>query len=99
VSILDPQMGENSGFFTPEIFRGTYETAMGHNQFQNIPRRVAEFHENRSRDVEKPVDGKKIKTSVKHNSVPLSLKRYAGDCMYACMYVRNICVRADNVTA
>jgi len=87
------------GVFTPEIFRGTYETAIGHNQFQNIPRRVAEFREDRFRDVEKSVDGKKIKTSVKYNSVPVSLKRYAGDCMYACMYVRNIYVRADNVTA
>jgi len=39
---------------------GMYEHLVGHNQFQNILRRVAKFRENRFRDVEKSVDRKKI---------------------------------------
>jgi len=33
-------------------------THMGHNQFQNVPRRVAKFRKNRFRDVEKRVGEK-----------------------------------------
>jgi len=33
-------------------------TPIGHYQFQNILRRVAKFFRNRSRDVEKSVEGK-----------------------------------------
>ena len=49
---------------------------------------MVKFRENRPRDGENLVDGKKIKkikkfkkiTRPKYNSLPLSLKRYAGDC-------------------
>ena len=34
-------------------------TAIGDKLFQNIPRRVAMFRENRPRDVEKSMDGKR----------------------------------------
>jgi len=55
-------------------------THIGDKIFQNTPRRVAKFRENRPRDVEKSVVGKKDKTQPKYNSLPLSLERYAGDC-------------------
>jgi len=38
-------------------------TPIGDKLFQDIPRRVAKFRENRSRDVEKSVDGKKEKNN------------------------------------
>jgi len=56
-------------------------THIGDKIFQNIPRRVAMFRENRPREyrnVEKSVVGKI--TRPKYNSLPLSLERYAGDC-------------------
>ena len=52
-------------------------THIGNEIFQDIPRRVAKFRENRPRDVKKSVVGKKIKHG-KNNS--LLLERYAGDC-------------------
>ena len=59
VSTWGPEIGENWDF-SPRIFSGgKYEHPIGHNQFQNIPRRVAKFRENRLRDVEKSVVGKK----------------------------------------
>jgi len=36
-------------------------TPIGDRLFQDIPRRLAKFNENRLRDVEKPTDGKNIK--------------------------------------
>jgi len=75
VSTLGLQIGENC-FFSPL----TYEHSIERYQFQNIQRREAKFREKRFRDVEKSVDGKKIKTRLKYNSLPLSLKRYADDC-------------------
>jgi len=63
VLTLDPQTGE---MFLPLKFLGgsTYEYPIGHNQLQNIQRtascRVAKLCENRLRDIEKSVDGKKI---------------------------------------
>jgi len=62
VSILGPKMGKNLSFSPLKFVRGTYEqlnTAIGDKLFQDIPRRVAKFRENRSRDVENLVDGKK----------------------------------------
>jgi len=43
----------------------------GKRLLQDIPRRVAKFRENRPRDVENSMDGKKIKkiTRPKHNSL------------------------------
>jgi len=55
-------------------------THIGDKIFQDTPRRVAKFRENRPRDVEKSVVGTKDKTRPKYNSLPLSLERYAGDC-------------------
>jgi len=55
--------------------------SLGDKIFQDTSRRVAKFHENLPRDVEKSaVWNKKDKTRPKYNSLPLSLKRYAGDC-------------------
>jgi len=49
-----------NGIFRPSHFQwAMYENPMGHNQFQNILRRVAKFHKNRLRDVENFVAGKK----------------------------------------
>jgi len=45
-------------FFAPQTFTGMYEHPIGQNQFQNIPRRVAKFSKNWSRDVKKSVGGK-----------------------------------------
>jgi len=39
-------------------------TSIGDRLFQDIPRRVAKFREDRPRDVEKSVDGKKRKQEV-----------------------------------
>jgi len=49
------------------------------NQFRNIPHRVVKLRENRFRDVEKCVDGKKEITRLKYYSLPLLLEPYAGD--------------------
>ena len=51
-------------------------THIGDKIFQDTPRRVAKFCENRPRDVEKSVVGKKIKHG-QNISLPLSLERYA----------------------
>jgi len=40
-------------------------THIGDKIFQNTPRRVAKFHENQPRDIEKSVDGEKDKTRPK----------------------------------
>ena len=40
-------------------------TPIGDKLFQDIPRRVANFRENRPRDVENLVDGKKINNTTK----------------------------------
>ena len=39
------------------------KTPIGDELFQDIPRRVANFHQNRPRDVENLVDGKKNNTT------------------------------------
>jgi len=64
VSTSGRHVGENWGFSPLKFLAGTYERPIGYNQFQNIPRGVAKVHKNRSRDVEKSVDGKKMKTRV-----------------------------------
>jgi len=74
VSTVSQQVAKNWFFFRSSVFRGTYEHPIGRNQFQNIPRRVAEFHENRFRGVEKSVDGKKDKTSRLQHVSDLHLK-------------------------
>jgi len=71
LSTLGPQSGE-------KFLGGTHESP--YRTFQDIPRHVAKFRENRPKDVEKPVGGKRKKTRVKYNSLPLSLKLYAGQC-------------------
>jgi len=55
-------------------------THIGHEIFQNIPRRAAKFCKNQPRDVEKSVVGNKKITRQKHNSLPLLLQQYVGDC-------------------
>ena len=47
-------------------------TPIGDKLFQNIPRRVAKFRENRPRDVEKSVDGKNNTTKIEQSSLSLS---------------------------
>ena len=58
---LGSENGKN-GVFRPSNLLGAHmNTPIGHKLFQHIPRRVAKFRENRPRDVENLVDGKKIK--------------------------------------
>ena len=59
MSTFGPQIGKNWSFLQLKLLGGTYEHPTGHNQFQNIARHVAKFRENRFRDDEKSVDGKK----------------------------------------
>jgi len=60
VLILGPQIGKNGGFSPLKFVRGhVWTPPIGDKLFQDIPRRVAKFCENRPRDVEKSVDGKK----------------------------------------
>jgi len=61
MSILGPQIGENWGFSPLSFWRARMNTPIGDKVFQDIPRRVAKFRENRRRDVEKSVDWKKNK--------------------------------------
>ena len=62
VAILGPKIGKKRGFFAPKICQGAHtNTPIGDKLFQDIPRRVANFRENRPRDVENLVDGKKNK--------------------------------------
>jgi len=55
VSILGPLIGKNWGFSPLKLLGGN----IGDRLFQDILPRVAKFRENRPRDVEKSVDGKK----------------------------------------
>ena len=48
---------------------------IGDKLFQNIPRHVAKFRENRPRDVEKSVDGKNNTTKIEQSSLSLSRSR------------------------
>ena len=50
-------------------------TPVGDKLFQDIPRRVAKFLENRPRDVEKSVDGKYSTTKIEQSSLSLSRSR------------------------
>ena len=52
------KVAKNWGFSPLKFLGGTYT---GDKIFQNTPRRVAKFRENRPKDVEKSVVGKKIK--------------------------------------
>jgi len=61
VPILGPKIGKIGGFRPSDFLGGTYEHHIGNCLFPNIPHRVAKFRENWPRDVEKSVDGKKIK--------------------------------------
>jgi len=57
--LLGPKIAQN-GVFAPQIcYRARMNTLIGDKLFQDIPRRLAKFRENRPRDVEKSVDGKK----------------------------------------
>ena len=60
MSILGPKMGKNRVFLPLKGAR--MNSPIGDKLFQDIPvpRRVAKFRENRPRDVEKSVDGKKL---------------------------------------
>jgi len=68
VLTLGLQNGKNLGF-RPANFQGHIRTPAGHRPLINFRTKIPE---NRSRDVEKSVDGKQ------QSSLPL--KRYAGDC-------------------
>ena len=60
VSIFGPKIAEK-GVFAPQICYGPHTNIpIGdkHKLFQDIPRRVAKFGENRPRDVENLVNGK-----------------------------------------
>jgi len=60
-SILGPQIGK-IGVFSPLNFYGApMNTRIGDKTFQDTPRRVAKFRENRPRDVEKFVVGNEKK--------------------------------------
>jgi len=62
VSILGPEIAKNV-FFSPQTFLGAHmNTHIRDRIFHDTPRRVAKFSENRPRDVEKSVVGKKDKT-------------------------------------
>ena len=50
-------------------------TPIGDKLFQNIPRHVAKFRENRPKDVEKSVDGKNNTTKIEQSSLSLSRSR------------------------
>ena len=50
-------------------------TPIGDKLFQNIPRHVAKFRENRPKDVEKSVDGKNNTTKIEQSSLYLSRSR------------------------
>ena len=78
MSILSPQIGEN--LFPPHIVQGHVWTPIYEIDYFWIYRVVWQFRENRPKDVEKSVDGKKEITRPKYNSLRLSLRRYAGDC-------------------
>ena len=60
VAILGAKIGKNGGFSPLKFVRGDrMNTPIGDKLFQDIPRRVANFDQNRPRDVENLVDGKK----------------------------------------
>jgi len=73
VSPLGPPIGEN--YFCPSNFR----RHSGHNQFQNTPRRVVKFRENRFTDVVKSVNEKKKtrSTGTMHTSAEARLTSVA----------------------
>jgi len=61
MSIFGPKI-RKIGVFAPQICQGALmNTPIGDSLFQIISRRVAKFRENRPRDIEKSVDGKKFK--------------------------------------
>ena len=62
VAILGPKIGKNGGFSPLKFVRGgdRMNTPIGDKLFQDIPRRVANFDQNRPSDVENLVYGKKI---------------------------------------
>ena len=60
VSMLGPKIGKNWVFRPSNLLEAHMNIPIGDKLFQNIPRRVAKFRENRPRDVEKSVDGKKL---------------------------------------
>ena len=61
VAILGPKSAKKWVFRPSNLLGGTYEHTIGDKLFQHIPRRVVKFRENRPRDVENLVDGKKNK--------------------------------------
>jgi len=62
VSILSPKMGKNwgGGFRPSNLLGARMNTPIKDKLFQDIPHRVAKLRENRPRDDEKSVDGKKL---------------------------------------
>ena len=60
MSIFGPQISENLGFRPSNCLGASMNIPIGDRLFQDIPRRVAKFRENRARDVEKSMDGKKV---------------------------------------
>jgi len=63
---LGPQNGENLFFLPFKFLGGILEYSIGHNQFQNIPRRAAKFRENRFTNVEIYVNGKRKTSGQSH---------------------------------
>ena len=61
VAILGPKIAKKWGFSPLKFVRGHVRNPyIGDKLFKHVPRRVAKFRENRHRDIENLVDGKKI---------------------------------------
>jgi len=61
VSILGPKIGIKWVFLPSNLLGARMNTPIADKLSQNISRLVAKFRENRSRDVEKSMDGKILK--------------------------------------
>jgi len=71
-------------------------TPIGDKLFQDIPRRVAKFRENRPRDDEESVDGKKIKNNTtKIEQSSLSLSRSRATVIISCFQICDIWVNQN----
>ena len=62
MSILGPKIAKIGAIALKFVRYARMNTRIGDKLFQDIPRRVAKFRENRPRDVEKSVDGKNSTT-------------------------------------
>jgi len=68
VAILGPKVGKRWGFSPLKFVRGRTNIHIRDKLFQDTSRRVPKFRENRPRDIENSVDGKKLKTRMWANA-------------------------------